>query len=237
MQKSEIPVESRTHDRRSCMVHHNSVTSPLCHYTFSDTAHLIEVYHRHVLDQDRRPACLYWKTWTFALQPFLCPMPSKVNNGICIISILKPQVECNVLVRWRHCLVVVQQGIILWESSCSLRRNKDVSNRDLGDNKVFTTLVFIYHRLSGRLTPWIVHTLPCFRFKFIEPLHIRLDRQEFNIIVLHHFFELTGCPYPDISALLQHELQEFGPVQLHSVKVVSAFVHPIQQVRYAGNNI
>ena len=58
MQKSEIPVESGAHDRRCCMVHHNSVTSPLCHYTFSDTAHLIEIDYRHVLDQDRRPACL-----------------------------------------------------------------------------------------------------------------------------------------------------------------------------------
>ncbi len=36
---------------------------------------------------------------------------------------------------------------------------------------------------------------------------------------------------------MQHELQEFRPVQLHSAEVVPAFVHRIQQVRYAGNNI
>jgi len=56
-------------------------------------------------------------------------------------------------------------------------------------------------------------------------------------MVFNHVFQFARCPYSYVPALLKHKFKELRSVQVHTIQIITAFIHSIQEVRDTGYNI
>jgi len=105
---------------------HHRIAPALGLGSLGDVVHDIGIDHWSILNEQSRPVVAGYPA-LLACQPLLGAVLSQVNHCIGCKPVLEPEIEGDVLVMWRHRLIMIKHCVVLQPPSARLGQEYDIS--------------------------------------------------------------------------------------------------------------